>query len=148
MMLEKKNVIFFVSVADDRRGVDLIAETIEKDYPEYLPMVFDESAYADDKTHKFSVALDRAFQKVFRKIRRAQTQIFRKTRNGKFDIQKKTFRRIQAHSQHNSKVRSRDGGCNDAETSESLRSGQQKAQKTNQSGGALPRFFRRHHVLF
>ena len=31
MMLEKKNVIFFVSVADDRRGVDLIAETIEKD---------------------------------------------------------------------------------------------------------------------
>lgn len=67
MMLEKKNVIFFVSVADDRRGVDLIAETIEKDYPEYLPMVFDESAYADDKTHKFSVALDRAFQKVFPK---------------------------------------------------------------------------------
>ena len=44
MMLEKKNIIFFVSVADDRRGVDLIAETIEKDYPEYLPMVFDESA--------------------------------------------------------------------------------------------------------
>ena len=67
MMLEKKNVIFFVSVADDRRGVDLIAETIEKDYPEYLPMVFDESAYADDRTHKFAAALDRAFQKVFPK---------------------------------------------------------------------------------
>lgn len=67
MMFEKKNVVFFVSVADDRRGVDLIAKTIEQNYPDYLPMIFDESAYADDRTHKFSAYLDRLFQKIFPK---------------------------------------------------------------------------------
>ncbi len=59
MMLEKKNVVFLVSSADDRRGVDLLVKTLEAEHPECLPLVFDESTYADSRSSRLKANVNK-----------------------------------------------------------------------------------------